>query len=257
MSGITAMLNDTAVLFRRSLTHSFRSPEILAGITISPVMFVLMFRYVFGGAIEVGSTTYVNYLMAGIFVQTIAFGALTTAMTLASDLEKGIVDRFFSLPMARSAVLTGRTLADLLRNAFTIVVMVLVGLLVGYRPGGSASDWAAALALMLVFSFAISWVGALMALAVPKVEALQQLSFVVILPLTFVSSAFVKTDTMPGALRVFAENQPVTKVVDAVRALTLDQPVGSTVTASVAWSAAILVVSVPLAAAVFRRMGTR
>lgn len=254
---MTSVLRDTVVLFRRSLTHSVRSPEILIGITISPVMFVLMFRYVFGGAIDVEGTTYVNFLMAGIFVQTIAFGALTTAISLASDMEKGVVDRFFSLPMSRSAILTGRTLADLLRNVFTIFVMVLVGLLVGYRPDGSVADWLLALSLMLLFSFAISWVGALMALAVPNVEALQQISFILILPLTFMSSAFVQTKTMPSALRAFAENQPVTHVVDAVRALTLDKPVGNSVAVAVIWSIGILLVALPVSAAVFRRAGSR
>ncbi|MBI5311149.1 MAG: ABC transporter permease [Actinobacteria bacterium] len=250
-------LTDTGILFRRSVTHTFRSPEILVGITISPVMFVLLFRYVFGGAIEIAGTTYVNFLMAGIFVQTIAFGALTTSISLASDLEKGIVDRFFSLPMSRSAILTGRTIADLLRNVFTILVMVVVGVLVGYRPEGSFIDWMAALGLMLMFSFAISWVGALMAIGVPNVEALQQISFIVILPLTFASSAFVEPETMPKYLQAFAENQPVTQVVDAVRALTLDQPLDGSALSSVLWSLGILIVAVPLAAIAFRRTASR
>lgn len=251
------MFADTWLLFRRSVTHSFRSPEILVGITVSPVMFVLLFRYVFGGAIDVGGTTYVNYLMAGIFVQTIAFGALTTSISLASDMEKGIVERFFTLPMSRSAILTGRTIADLLRNLFTIFVMVVVGVLVGYRPDGSLADWAAALGILLFFSFAISWVGALMALWVPNVEALQQISFIIILPLTFASSAFVETSTMPAGLQAFAEHQPVTQVVNAVRALTLDQPLGDAMTASIIWCVGILAVALPMSAIVFKRVGSR
>lgn len=257
MTGLRWTIADTWTLFRRSLTHTIRSPEILVGITISPVMFVLMFRYVFGGAIEVEGTTYVNFLMAGIFVQSIAFGALTTSISLGQDLEKGVVDRFFSLPMSRSAILTGRTLADILRNLFAIFVMVVVGVLVGYRPDGSPLDWAIALAIMMLFSFAISWVGALLALGVPNVEALQQISFIVILPLTFVSSAFVEPSTMPPVLQAFAENQPVTQVVDAVRALTLDMPVGNSITASIAWSVGILVVAMPFAAFMLRRTGSR
>ncbi|MGB0872582.1 MAG: ABC transporter permease [Solirubrobacterales bacterium] len=248
---------DTWLLFKRSITHTFRSPEILVGITISPVMFVLLFRYVFGGAIDVGGTTYVNFLMAGIFVQTIAFGALTTAISLASDMEKGIVERFFTLPMSRSAILTGRTIADLLRNLFTIFVMIVVGVLVGYRPDGSLADWALALGLLLFFSFAISWVGALMALGIPNVEALQQISFIIILPLTFASSAFVQTSSMPAGLQAFADHQPVTQVVNAVRALTLEQPVGNSVTASIAWCVGILIVALPLSAVVFKRVGSR
>ncbi len=248
---------DTWLLFKRSITHTFRSPEILVGITISPVMFVLLFRYVFGGAIDVGGTTYVNFLMAGIFVQTIAFGALTTAISLASDMEKGIVERFFTLPMSRSAILTGRTIADLLRNLFTIFVMIVVGVLVGYRPDGSLADWAIALGLLLFFSFAISWVGALMALGIPNVEALQQISFIIILPLTFASSAFVQTSSMPAGLQAFADHQPVTQVVNAVRALTLEQPVGNSITASIAWCVGILIVALPLSAFVFKRVGSR
>lgn len=251
------LVSDTALLFKRSLTHTFRSPEILVGITISPVMFVLLFRYVFGGAIDTGGTTYVNYLMAGIFVQTITFGALTTAISLASDMEKGIVERFFTLPMSRSAILTGRTLADALRAVFTIFIMVVVGVLVGYRPDGTVLDWILALALMVLFGLAISWVGALMALFVPNAEALQQISFIIILPLTFASSAFVETSTMPSGLQAFADNQPVTQVVNAVRALTLDQPVGNAITATLAWSIGILIVAVPLSAILFKRIGSR
>jgi len=251
------LIADTSLLFRRSVTHTFRSPEILVGITISPVMFVLLFRYVFGGAINVGGTTYVNYLMAGIFVQTITFGALTTAISLASDMEKGIVERFFTLPMSRSAILTGRTFADALRAVFTIFIMVVVGVLVGYRPSGTVLNWGAALMLMLLFGLAISWVGALMALFVPNAEALQQISFIIILPLTFASSAFVETSTMPTALRTFANNQPVTQVVNSVRALTLDKPIGGAAAATLIWCFGILIVAVPLSAVVFKRIGSR
>jgi ABC transporter DrrB family efflux protein len=248
---------DSLLLFRRSVTHTFRSPEILIGVTVSPIMFVVLFRYVFGGAIDVGGTTYVNFLMAGIFVQTIAFGALTTAISLAYDLEKGIVERFFTLPMSRPAVIVGRTFADALRAVFTLLVMVVVGLLVGYRPTGSAVDWSAALGLLLVFSFAVSWLGALMAILVPNVEALQQISFIIILPLTFASSAFVDPATMPSGLRAFADNQPVTQVVDATRALTSGAPAGHSILASILWCAAILAVALPTTSWAFRRAGSR
>ncbi|MFY9488828.1 MAG: ABC transporter permease [Solirubrobacterales bacterium] len=211
----------------------------------------------FGGAIDVGGTTYVNFLMAGIFIQAISFGALTTAISLASDLEQGVVDRFFSLPMSRSAILTGRTLADIIRNIFTVFVMAMVGLLVGYRPEGSVLDWAVALGVILLFSFSISWLGALMAMGVPNVEALQQISFIIILPLTFASSAFVQPETMPAALQAFAENQPVTQVVDAVRALTLDTPVGNSIRNSVLWSVGILAFALPFSSYAFKRFGSR
>lgn len=251
------LLSDTWLLFRRSVTHTFRSPEILVGVTVSPIMFVVLFRYVFGGAIDVGGTTYVNFLMAGIFVQTIAFGGLTTAISLAYDLEKGIVERFFSLPMSRPAIIIGRTFADAIRAVFTLFVMVVVGYIVGYRPTGTAVDWSAALGILIIFSFAMSWLGALMAIFVPNVEALQQISFIIILPLTFASSAFVEPSTMPAGLQVFAENQPVSQVVDAVRALTSDNPAGHSILAAVLWCAGILAVAVPTTSWAFRRAGAR
>lgn len=251
------LLSDSLLLFRRSVVHTFRSPEILIGVTVSPIMFVLLFRYVFGGAIDVGGTSYVNFLMAGIFVQTIAFGALTTAISLGYDLEKGIVERFFTLPMARPAIIIGRTFADALRAIFTLFVMVVVGLLVGYRPTGELADWSIALGLLIVFSFAISWVGALLAIFVPNVEALQQIAFIVIMPLTFASSAFVEPSTMPAGLRAFADNQPLTHVVDATRALTSDRPAGHAILLALIWSLGILVVAVPTVGWAFRRVGSR
>jgi ABC transporter DrrB family efflux protein len=220
-------------------------------------MFVLLFRYVFGGAINVGGTSYVNFLMAGIFVQTIAFGGLTTAISLGYDLEKGIVERFFTLPMARPSIIIGRTFADALRALFTLMVMVIVGLLVGYRPTGSIAEWSIALGILVVFSFAISWIGALLAIFVPNVEALQQIAFIVIMPLTFASSAFVEPSTMPAGLRAFAENQPLTHVVDATRALTSDQPAAHAILLALVWSMGILLLAVPTVGWAFRRMGSR
>jgi ABC transporter DrrB family efflux protein len=254
---VNHVIGDTILLFKRSVTHTFRSPEILVGVTVSPIMFVLIFRYVFGGAIEVAGTDYVNFLMAGIFVQSIAFGALTTAMSLAYDLEKGIVERFFTLPMSRPAIVIGRTIADALRAIFSVFVMVIIGYIVGYRPVGGALDYLAALGVMVMFSFAISWVGALLAIFIPNPEALQQLSFVIILPLTFVSSAFVDPKTMPAGLQAFAENQPVSKCVDAVRSLTTDLPANGAILDSLLWSVGILIVAVPLVGWAFRRVGSR
>lgn len=251
------LIGDSWLLFKRSVTHTFRSPEILIGVTVSPIMFVLLFRYVFGGAIDVAGTSYVNFLMAGIFVQTIAFGGLTTAISLAYDLEKGIVERFFTLPMSRPSIIIGRTFADALRAIFTLFVMVVVGVLVGYRPTGGAVDWAAALGILVVFSFAISWIGALLAIFIPNVEALQQISFIIILPLTFASSAFVEPSTMPAGLRAFADNQPVTQVVDATRALTTDVPAGHSITAAIIWCAALLLLALPTTSWAFRRAGSR
>ena len=251
-------LADGLVLAKRNLVQIPRVPELLVFATIQPVMFVLLFRYVFGGAIDVGGgTSYVDFLMAGIFVQTVAFGSMTTGIGLAEDLQKGLVDRFRSLPMSRSAVLTGRTVADLARNAFVILVMLVVGLLVGFRPEAGVTGWAAAICLLLLFSFAFSWIAATIGLLVRSVEAVQQASFIWLFPLTFASSAFVQTDGMPGWLRAFADNQPITQVVDAVRGLLLDRPVGSAGWLALAWCVGILLVFVPLSVSLYRRVAAR
>ena len=247
-------LSDGLVLAKRNLVQIPRIPELLVFATIQPVMFVLLFRYVFGGAIDVGGgTSYVNFLMAGIFVQTVAFGSVSTGIGLAEDLQRGLVDRFRSLPMAPSAVLTGRTVADLVRNAFTVAVMLAVGLLVGFRPEAGLAGWTAAIGLLLLLSFAFSWIGATIALLVRTVEAAQSGGFIWLFPLTFASSAFVPTDGMPGPLRAFANNQPITQIVDAVRGFLLDQPVGSAGWLAFAWCAGILVVFVPLSVSLYRR----
>ncbi len=250
-------LADGLVLAKRNLVQIPRVPELLVFATIQPVMFVLLFRYVFGGAIDVSGTSYVNFLMAGIFIQTIAFGAMTTGVGLAEDLQKGLVDRFRSLPMSRSAVLTGRTVADLVRNMFVVVVMLAVGLLVGFRPEAGVAGWTVAIGLMLLFSFAFSWIGATIGLLLRSVEAVQQAGFIWLFPLTFASSAFVQTDGMPGPLRAFANHQPITQVIDAVRGLLLDQPVGSAGWQALAWCVGILLVFVPLSVSLYRRVAAR
>ncbi len=250
-------LADGLVLAKRNLIQIPRIPELLIFATIQPVMFVLLFRYVFGGAIDVGSQSYVNYLMAGIFAQTVAFGSMTTGIGLAEDLSRGLIDRFRSLPMARSAVLVGRTIADLARNVFVVTVMLVVGLLVGFRPEGDLTGWVAAIGLLLLLSFAFSWIAATIGLLVRNVEAVQPASFVQLFPLTFASSAFVPTSSMPGWLRTFADRQPITQVVDSVRGFLLDEPVGSTGWQALAWCLGILVVFVPLAVSLYRRTTAR
>ena len=250
-------LADGWVLAKRNLVQIPRIPELLVFATIQPVMFVLLFRYVFGGAIDVGGESYVNFLMAGIFVQTVAFGSVSTGIGLAEDLQRGLVDRFRSLPMARSAVLTGRTIADLVRNLFVVLVMLLVGLLVGFRPEVGPVGWAGAIGLLLLLSFAFSWVGATIALMMRSVEAVQSAGFIWLFPLTFASSAFVQTDGMPGWLQAFANRQPITQVVDAVRGLLLAQPVDSHVWQAFAWCAGILLVFVPLSVSLYRRVAAR
>lgn len=248
---------DALVLTERNLRMTTRIPELLALSLIQPIVFVLLFRYVFGGAIRVGGGSYVNYLMAGIFVQTVAFGGMTTGVGLAHDLENGLVDRFRSLPMSSLAVVLGRVTADLLRNVLGIVVTLAVGLAVGFRPQGSAAGWLAALGLLLLLSFAFSWLGACIGLAVRNVEAVQSGSFTWLLPLVFASSAFVPTASMPGWLRSFAEAQPISKVVDSVRAWVLDRPVGSTGWVALAWLVGALVILVPLAVRLYGRAASK
>lgn len=240
-------LADALVLAKRHLVQIPRIPEELVFATIQPVIFVLLFRYVFGGAIAVSGTSYVNYLMAGIFVQTVLFGSTSTGIGLATDLQRGLVDRFRSLPMAKSAVLTGRTISDIVRNTFVVIVMWVVGVLVGFRPEGNALSWLAAVGLLLLSSFAFSWISATIGLVVRTVEAAQSLGFIWLFPLTFASSAFVPTRSMPDWLRAFAEHQPVSLMVNAVRGLLLNQPDASTIWQALVWCVGILVVFIPLA----------
>ena len=238
---------DALVLAKRHLVQIPRIPEELLFATIQPIMFVLLFRYVFGGAIAVSGTSYVNYLMAGIFAQTVIFGATSTGIGLANDLQKGLVDRFRSLPMAKSAVLTGRTISDMVRNTGVVIVMWTVGLLVGFRPQGHFISWVAAGGMLLLTSFAFSWISATIGLVVRSVEAAQSAGFIWLFPLTFASSAFVPTRSMPGWLRTFAEHQPVSLIVNAVRGLLLNQPDAATIWQALAWCVGILVVFIPLA----------
>ena len=250
-------LLDAWTVCWRNLLQVPRAPELLVFTTIQPVMFVLLFRYVFGGAIAVPGGSYVNFLMAGIFVQTVAFGSITTGIGLADDLGKGIVDRFRSLPMARSAVLLGRTLSDLVRNTFTVIVMLIVGIAVGFRPDGSAFDYLLAFVLLLLFSFAFSWIAATVGLAVGSVEAAQSGGFIWLFPLTFASSAFVPVASMPGWLQAFAEHQPVTVTVDAIRAWTLGTPIGTAGWQALGWCVGILAVFMPLSVARYKRTASR
>lgn len=252
-TGARAATRDAFIIAGRNLTVLRRLPQLLVFATIQPVLFVLMFRYVFGGAIEVPNGSYVDYLMPGIFAQTVAFGAITTGIGLSEDLARGLIDRFRTLPMARSAVLAGRTLADLVRNVGVVALMVAMGYLVGFRVQTSLLALLAGILLLLLFGFALSWVFALVGLSVANAESAQAASFPLIFPLVFASSAFVPTATMPGPLRAFAEHQPVTAVIDAVRALVLGGPTTSLVLTSVAWSLGILAVAAPLAVRRYRR----
>jgi len=262
VSGFGWWLRDSWEMIKRNLIHIKRTPELLLDVTLSPIMFVILFSFVFGGAIRVGSeggqdASYINFLMAGIFVQTVAFAGVFTGVLLANDLQKGMIDRFRSLPMSQSAVLTGRTLTDLMRAGLAVAIMWVVGMLVGFRPAGGIAGSIAAVGLMLLFGFALSWVGVAMGAWVRTPEALQGIIFALVFPLTFVSSAFVPTDTMPGWLQIFAENQPMTQVVNAVRDLTLGTNLYSAGLPSVIWSAAILLLAFPLGLWLYNRRTTQ
>ncbi|HMM49722.1 MAG TPA: ABC transporter permease, partial [Miltoncostaeaceae bacterium] len=232
---------------RRNLLRIRRLPQLLVFATVQPLLLVLMFRYVFGGAIMVPGVDYVNYLMAGVFTQVVAFGAITTAVGLAEDNTRGLLERLRSLPMTRSAVLAGRTFADVVRNVFVVALMLIVGFAVGFRLQTDVAKMLLALAVLLAFGYSLSWIFALIGLVVKGSETAQAASFPIMMVLVFASSAFVPTATMPGWLRVWADHQPVSVTVNAVRALLIGGPWGAQLLASVAWSAAMLVVFVPLA----------
>jgi ABC-2 type transport system permease protein/oleandomycin transport system permease protein len=249
------VLSDTLVMTRRNLLHYVRVPSLVIFSTITPVMFVVLFAFVFGGAIKVPGLSYVDFLMPGIFVQTIAFGSTQTGIGLAEDLSRSMVDRFRSLPMTRFAVLAGRILADTLRNILVVVLMTGVGLMVGFRFHNGLLPIVGGLGLLVLFAVAFSWISAVIGLSVGNVEAAQSAGFVWVFPLTFASSAFVPVFTMPGWLQAFAKANPVTIVVDALRALFLGVgPTSTLVLRSLAWIVAITVVFVPLAVRRYRRL---
>jgi ABC-2 type transport system permease protein len=245
---------DAAAVTRRNLYRYVRVPTLLLFSTIQPIMFVLLFTYVFGGAIQVaGVDNYIDFLMAGILVQTVIFGSTQTGVGLAEDMSRGMVDRFRSLPMARSAVLAGRTLSDTVRNLFVVCLMLVVGTLVGFRFHAGVVPAVGAVGLALAFGLAFSWISALIGLSVRDVESAQAAGFVWVFPLVFASSAFVPVATMPGWLQAFAEINPVTITVNALRALTLGGPTVRPVLEALAWIAGILLVFVPLAVNRYRR----
>ena len=254
---MTWWLRDSWEMVLRNLIHIKRTPELLLDVTLSPIMFVLLFSLVFGGAIDTGPVDYTNYLMAGIFVQTIAFAGIYTSVLLANDLQKGMIDRFRSLPMNQSSVLTGRTLTDLLRAMIAIAIMWIVGFAIGFRPEGGIVGNAAAIGLMLLFGFALSWLGVAAGSLVRTPEALQGIIFAVVFPLTFVSSAFVRTETMPDWLAWFADRQPMTLVTNAVRSLTLEGTGGPAFIPAVIWSVGVLVVAFPLGVWLYNRRTTQ
>jgi ABC transporter DrrB family efflux protein len=249
-------VKDTFAIVWRNLLTLVRLPQLLVFATIQPVIFVLLFRYVFGGAITIPNLTlpYVDYLMPGIFVQTVAFGAVNTAIGLAEDLHKGLIERFRSLPMARSAVMAGRTIADLVRDVFVVALMCVVGVIVGWRIHTNGFAFLGGMLVLLLFAFALAWVFGFIGLRVGQAEAAQAASFPILAILTFASSAFVSPSTMPGWLQWFAEHQPLSITVDAVRACCIGGPTATKVLQSIAWSVGIIAVFAPIAVRKYRQV---
>lgn len=246
-------VNDSFLMSQRSILHITRSMDQMMSAVMFPIMFLLLNRYVMGGAINTGNTEYVDFLVAGILVQMLAFGANYTTINLAVDLQQGIVDRFRSLPMSASALLIGHVSADLFRNIVSTLIIFPLAFLVGFRPNANLVEWLLVVILSVLFTLAISWLSAILGLFVKTLEAAQWMGFVIIFPLTFISSAFVPTETMPTVLRIFAENQPITHVINAIRAWTVGTPVGNSGFWAFVWCLGIIAVSVPLATWIFKR----
>ena len=248
------LVSDTLVIAERNLIRLPRSPDLLLAVTVQPVMFVLLFVYVFGGAIQTpGFDNYKDFLIPGILVQNIAFGGFLTALGLAEDMNKGLIDRFRSLPMARAAVLAGRTTADIVTNLLSIVVLVVTGLLIGFSFDASIGEILLGVLLLLCFGFAFSWVFALIGLLVSSPEAANSVGFIAVFPLTFISSAFVPVESMPSALQTVAELNPFTITVDAMRALWVGGEAGNAVWGAFAWALVIFSIAAPLAVRRYRR----
>jgi ABC-2 type transport system permease protein/oleandomycin transport system permease protein len=257
MTSLAHTASDTLVIAKRNLLRIPRQPDLLMAYTIQPVIFIVLFVYVFGGAISTPGFDYVDFLMPGIITQSIAFGGFVTAIGLNEDLRRGLIDRFRSLPMARSAVLAGRTLADVVLNILSLAVMLTVGIAVGFGFDSPVYEVLTGFVLLLLFGYAFSWLFALMGVVAGSPESAQSVGFLAIFPLTFASSAFVPTDSMPSWLEAFAEVNPFTIVVNAVRALWLDAPAGNYVWGAFAWSIGLILVFAPLAVRAYRRATVR
>jgi ABC-2 type transport system permease protein/oleandomycin transport system permease protein len=257
MSPAAAMVSDTLVIAKRSILRIPRQPDLLVGFTVQPVMFVLLFVYVLGGAIQTPGYDYVDFLIPGIIVQSMAFGGFVTALGLSEDLKKGLIDRFRSLPMAGSALLTGRTLADVASNVTQLAIMIGVGLAAGFRFATGAPEILAGIALCLLIGYVFSWVFAFIGLVASSPEAANGYGFTIIFPITFISSAFVPIDSMPGWLQPVAEANPVTVMVDAVRSLFIGTPAGNSIWGTLFWCVVIIGVFAPLSAWRYRRAVTR
>jgi ABC transporter DrrB family efflux protein len=253
VSAVQYAASDMLVLAKRSLFRIRRQPDLLVGFTIQPIMFVLLFVYVFGGAIATPGLDYVDFLMPGIIVQSMVFGGFVTALGLAEDLKKGLIDRFRSLPMWGPAVVSGRILADVGTNVIQLVIMFAVGIAVGFRFSTSSWEIVAGIGLLLLIGYAFSWVFAFIGLTASSPEAANAYGFTILFPVTFVSSAFVPVETMPGWLQPIAEHNPFTTMVDAARALFVGTPAGNDIWLAVLWSLGIIAVFSALSVWRYRR----
>jgi ABC-2 type transport system permease protein/oleandomycin transport system permease protein len=257
VSAIGYAVGDTMVLARRNLPRIPRQPDLLISFTVQPIMFVLLFVYVFGGAIQTPGYEYVDFLIPGIVIQTMAFGGFVTAVGLSDDLRKSLIDRIRSLPMTTKAVLAGRTLSDVATNCLSIAVMVGVGLAVGFRFDASVLEILAGVGLALLLGYAFSWIFAFMALISSSAESAQAIGFIVVFPLTFASSAFVPVESMPSWLQGFAEANPFTLAVDALRSLWIGAPAGNSIWGALAWCVGLILVFGVLAVGRYRRAALR
>ncbi len=247
------LATDTMIMAERNLIRLPRKPELLLAFTVQPIMFLLLFRYVFGGAIQTGGLSYIEFLLPGIIVQNIAFGGFVTAIGLNEDVHKGLIDRFRSLPMTRPAVLAGRTLADVVTNFISVCILVVTGIIIGFSFHASVAEVVFGVGLLLLFGYAFSWVFAFVGLVASTPESANSIAFIAVFPLTFISSAFVPVATMPAPLRAFAEVNPFTIVVDAMRSLWIGTPAHNYVWGAVVWALVILVVFAPLGVARYRK----
>ena len=248
----TYFVHDTTVLLKRSLRHILRSPDTIITTAVTPIAMLLLFVYVFGGAIDVGGGSYVNYLLPGILLITVASGIAYTAFRLFTDVSGGIFERFQSMPITRSAFLWGHVLTSVVANMTSLVLVVLVALAMGFRTGAGVLAWLAVLGIMLLFTLALTWLAVIPGLTAKTVDGVSGFSYPLIF-LPFVSSAFVPTETMPGPVQWFAENQPVTSIVNTIRDLLAQQPVGTDIWVALAWCVGILIVAYVFAMSAYRR----
>ncbi len=245
-------LSDMGIMLGRSMRHILRSMDTIITVTIMPIAFMLLFVYVLGGAIQTGTDNYVNYLLPGILLIAIASGISYTAYRLFMDMQRGIFERFHSMPIARSAPLWGHVLTSLVSNAISVVVIILVALIMGFRSSAGVLSWLAVAGMLVLFTLALTWIAVIAGLSAKSVDGVSALSYPLIF-LPFISSAFVPTESMPSVVRAFAENQPVTSIVEAMRSLLAGQPVGNDIWVALAWCLGILIVTYLFAMRLYNR----